>query len=313
MRVLFILDPLQKLDPEWDSSLRLLRIFADRGHPTWIADVPLLWGETKDVRAKTNRIIPKPQYTYQTLRPEIRSLKSFDLIMIRKEPPFNAAYLYMTYLLERLSGSVVLSNHPAGIRNTNEKLGTFHFAKWLPQTMVSSSPEVLAQFQKKIKKDLVIKPLDRKGGSGIFLFKKESGVHGQLQKATRQGQVPVLAQEFLTNKPVQGDKRIFILDGKIIAAFEKHCRQGEFRSNLSRGSTLHRTRITAREKKMVRDMRPYLKSQGLHLVGIDVMTEKLIEVNVTCPGGLAEADALYPESSLIGEWADFLERFVRQK
>lgn len=310
-KILFILDPLEKLDPELDSSLGLLREMAARGYETWTADVPDIYTEDTSVWGHVRLLTPRPGFRYQTIDSAQIKLDRFNLILIRKEPPFDAAYLSLTYMLELISHKVPVSNHPAGIRNTNEKMGILHFKKWLPRTLVSSSPPDILDFQKKLNRDLVVKPLELKGGRGIFRLKvgaSRNKSHQLLIKATSRGLRPVMAQEFLSSGKLPGDKRILVLDGKILTAYEKHFKKGEFRSNLSLGGTLHPAGVSMREEKMVREMRPYLQSQGLDFVGIDVMLAKLIEINVTCPAGVMEAQVLYPGRRLVQLWADSLEK-----
>lgn len=310
MRFLFILDPLEKLTLRWDTSLYLLRELARRGHACWTADAGDLWAEKRGVFAWVRRLSPNRESGYQTSSVAVRNLQSFDCILIRKDPPFDAAYLHMTYILERIAARVPVVNHPRGIRNTSEKIICLAFPKWIPETVVTSSPARILEFQKAIRDDMIVKPCDQKGGKGIVLLKHGgSGTKSAVLKATHRGRNVVIAQRFMKTAS-GGDKRILILDGKILAAFEKHPRKGEFRANLSLGGTFHSTKITLKEKLLVKEMRPYLLREGLRFVGIDVMEEKLIEVNVTSPAGLVETKILDPRSSAVSLWADSLERLA---
>ena len=311
MRFLFVMDPLDQLDLRWDTSLCLLRELTRRGHECWAVDAGELWAEKKGDFAWTRRLAPNRKSGYVTSAPAARNLQSFHCILIRKDPPFDTAYLHMTYLLERVADDrVPVVNHPRGIRNTNEKIIGLAFPKWIPETVVTSLPSRILEFQRQIKDDIILKPCDQKGGKGIVLLARgQAGAKSLVFRATNRGKKVVVAQRFLRTRS-RGDKRILILNGKILAAFEKHPRKGEFRSNLSRGGTFHPTKITAKEKQLVKEMKPYLLREGLQFVGIDVMAEKLIEVNVTSPAGLVETKILDPRSSAVSSWADFLEDLV---
>lgn len=317
MRFLCVMDPLEKLDPEWDNSLAVLEELARRGHETWAVDVPDLWEVKNSVWGACTRFRwKKPSKTGSfptpSQSPRNFQLNQFDLILIRKEPPFNEAYLHLTYLLEKTASEVPVINHPRGIRNTNEKLGILNFPHWIPETMVSASPERILDFQNKLGVPVIVKPLDQKGGRGVFLLPKErrAGLK-KLVRATLHGKKTLMAQRFIdAEKKVE--KRIILLNGKLLTLYEKKPRPREFRANLGLGGTFHPAEASTQEKKLIRDLRPYLLQEGLSFVGIDVLNDKLIEINVTCPAGVTEAKFLYPALGLLEAWASFLEDFQRQ-
>lgn len=317
-RFLFIMDPLDKLWVEWDTSLILAKELAQRGHEIWAADSSDLWTERDRVFVCTRQLeftkIAKAlpflkDRSHLRLRVQARRpLESFDRILIRKDPPFDLTYLALTHLLESAAKKVPVMNHPRGIRNTNEKLSILLFPNWIPETVVSQNPKMILAFQRRLAKDVVIKPLDQKAGEGVFLLKRGGKkALGLLEKATFRGEKFMMAQRFLEKE--RGDKRILILNGKPLAAFRK-CpgSRNEFRANLSLGGTFHPAIITRKEKQLISEMRPYLLKEGLYFVGIDVMEEKLLEINVTSPAGLVEAKLLYPRLKPVRRVADFLEQ-----
>lgn len=314
MRILFILDPLDKLHPRLDSSLSLLREFHSRGNECWGADVLDLGLSRGFMTAHASRIIPGPEYTYDYCPEPLKKAEEFDLIVVRKEPPVDSNYIYMTHLLERVPAKVVVSNDPKGIRNTNEKLGTLLFPEWIPASLVTSSLEDILHFQEQLDRDIVIKPLDQKGGYGIVRVKKSDPQTREIiRRATKDGKESVLVQRFLNAPGVLGDKRILVLDGNIIAAYEKRFAPDDFRANISLGASYHSTRISDKEKELVKALKPYLAEQGLHLVGLDVMMNYLLDLNVTCPAGLAEAEELDATERPVAAWADFLEQLVKSR
>jgi glutathione synthase len=309
MRILFVMDPLEHLDPPNDTSLFLLRELFQRGHETWVADSPDLWSDGRIIFADARNVLPKPNHAYECSASSLRSpLTAFDLVLIRKEPPFDANYLYLTYLLEQASDRVPMVNHPRGIRNANEKLAILHFPSWIPETLVTSSAEKILQFQRRLKDDLVLKPLDEKGGKGTVLTRyKDRTAKTIMERSTCRGKKVILAQRMLRGKGIHGEKRIVLLNGQILTAFEKRPPKGDFRANLSLGGTCHPAHLTPQEHKLVRQMRSYLLKEGLLFVGLDVLANRLIEVNVTCPAGLTDAKMLYPQLALAETWADSLE------
>ena len=314
MRILFVMDPIRKLYKTWDSSLALLQEMAARGHENWTADIPDIWAESRNVFAHATRLEVHPSRSKRPARliesgSVARPLTQFDLLLIRKNPPFDESYLGLTYLLERVADKVPMVNHPRGIRNTSEKVGTLLFPKWIPETIVTSSPEKILAFQHRINKDLVIKPIGQKGGHGVFLLKRsDRNRKGRMEKATQQGKKIVLAQRSLLQKSGRRrEKRILILDGKILAAYEKRPREREFRANLGLGGTFHTTQVSPAERKLVKAMAPYLLKEGLRFVGIDTLEDKLIDFNVTSPAGIVESKILYPSLEPAKAWADSLE------
>lgn len=312
MRFLFVLDPLEKLNLKWDTSLAVLRELTSRGHQCFAADAPDFWAEGKKVWVRAAEVVPKfvgNSYRYFLSASKVDPVTQFKSIFIRKDPPFDLSYLNLTYVLELAARQIPVINHPRGIRDTNEKLSVLEFPHWTPETLVASRPAQILEFQKKIKGDLVVKPLDQKGGEGVFLLKqKESKKQFKLDKATQKGKKPLIAQRFLCNTFSPGEKRILLLDGKFAGAYEKRPPPGDFRANLSlAGATFHSTTLTKLERKLALEVGTVLRRKGLYFAGLDVLNEKLIEINVTSPAGVAEIMSLQPKTRLVEKVADFLE------
>lgn len=312
-RFAFVMDPLEKLDLEWDTSLCLVRELGRRGHETVLFTPPSLSLVSNRVKGRGYIIRPLGGRRYSQGPPKEYDLARFSAVFIRKDPPFDTPYLALTYLLEPVAQETLVVNHPRGIRNANEKLFGLRFARWSPPSLVSSNIDEILAFQKTIHSDLVVKPLYEKGGKGVFLLprnpvKKKKGARPLLhllQKATRKETEPVVLQKFIPVPKGTGDKRILVWRGEILGAFERIPRAGEFRSNLSLGARFVRCPVTAGEKSLVRSFRSSFLKEGLLFVGIDVRGGKLIEVNVTSPAGLVELDLLY--GSATKKVADDLE------
>ncbi len=319
MRVLFVMDPLSKLDIRWDTSLCLLGELARRGHENYLTDASDLKMKGRQLLGRVSKIYPKKNGPYSLVsdfrvsRSAQENLKPFDLILIRKNPPVDRTYLRMTKLLSKIAEEVPIVNHPRGIQKTNEKLIVLKFPRWAPESLASKSAAAIFHFQKKLADDIILKPLDNKGGYGILWIKhRDPYAFAKIKKATSSGRKVLMAQRYIRSPSGrQTDKRLLILDGKFLAAFERRAARGEFRTNLGLGGTFYATWLSRRERELIRDLRPYLLNEGLRFVGIDVMNEKLIELNVTSPAGLIEAKILDPRSEPAQAWADSLEALVR--
>lgn len=306
-RFAFVMDPLAKLDLPWDTSLSLLRELCRRGHQTVWVDPSSVALEGDCVRASSQRVHPLDKNRYRQDLEKDLSLATFDVVLIRKDPPFDSGYLALTYLLEPLALRTAVINHPRGIRNANEKLFGLVWNQWSPPTLVSADARQILAFQKSLGEDLVIKPLYEKGGKGVFLLNRNApDREALLGRATSRQTQPVVAQQFIPVPKGSGDKRILLWKGEILGAFERIPTKGEFRSNLSLGGRFARTDIAERERKLVRALKPTLLKEGLFFVGIDVRSGFLIEVNVTSPAGLVELDRLYGRAT--EKLADSIEK-----
>lgn len=288
------MDPLEKLDLPWDTSLCLLRELDRRGHSNFLILPASLSLEAGRLRAAGQRLRPAGLHRYDLGPQKKVALRDFDLVLIRKDPPFDKNYLALTYLLEASREKITFVNHPRGIRNANEKVTALRFLRWCPPTLVSASPERLAAFHRRLRSDTVLKPLDEKGGTGVTRLKKnQRGLPTLLKKRTQGGRETLLLQKFIPVPEGKGDKRILLWKGKILGGFAKIPKPGEFRSNILLGARFEACPITDGEKALVKEMRSLLLKEGLYFVGIDVREEKLMEVNVTSPAGLVELDLLY--------------------
>lgn len=308
-RFAFVMDPLEKLDLEWDTSLCLLWELGRRGHETILFTLSSLSLVPGGVKGGGRLIQAGGDRQYSQGPEKEYDLEDFDAVLIRKDPPFDAGYLSLTYLLEVVAKETLVINHPRGIRNANEKLFSLQFPRWSPSTTVSADPKKILEFQKKIRSPLVVKPLYEKGGKGVFLLKQgQSRGRRLLEKTARKRTEMLVAQKFIPVPPGRGDKRILLWKGEILGAFERIPRREEFRTNLSLGGRFAGCQVTSREKNLIRSLRAPLLKEGLWWAGIDVREGWLLEVNVTSPAGLAELDLLYGGAT--EKMADGLERAV---
>ena len=292
MKLLFILDPLDKLKSYKDTSLAIMREAAARGHTLYVCeqhDVMLRFDVIKFV---VKRFTFSQDGSYQIDQPSEVLAKLFDAILMRKDPPFDNEYLYSTYLLElAASQGARVINNPTAVRSWNEKLSIAKFPQFAPQFLVTSNSDLIRDFLSD-HQDIIIKPLDGMGGSGIFrLTKTDPNIGVILETATQFGRQTIMAQRYLP-AILQGDKRIIIINGEplpyVLARIPK---AGETRGNLAAGGTGVAQPLTSRDLEIATTVGKTLKTEGLFLVGLDVIGEHLTEINVTSPTGMVEIAA----------------------
>ncbi len=218
--------------------------------------------------------------------------KSFDAILMRKDPPFDNEYLYSTYLLELAAnqGARVINN-PASIRSWNEKLSVAKFPQFAPEFVVTSDNDLIREFLE-IHQDIVVKPLDGMGGSRVFrLSQADPNINVILETITKFGHETIMAQRYLPEIK-QGDKRIIVINGEPLPyALARIPKEGETRGNLAAGGTGVAQALTARDLEIATTIGKTLKQEGLFLVGLDVIGDYLTEINVTSPTGMVEIAA----------------------
>jgi glutathione synthase len=222
-----------------------------------------------------------------------KPLSWFDVIFMRKDPPFDMNFFFATHLLSLVDErKCLVVNHPLGLREANEKLYALNFLGLVPETLVSSDTAKLKKFMEEQDGEMIIKPLDGCGGSGVFyLHRKDRNINAMLEAATVNGQKMIMAQRYIPEVR-KGDKRIMALDGEPLGALLRIPREDENRSNLHVGGKAVKTALTARDREICRVMAPSLKRLGLYFVGLDVIGGYLTEVNVTSPTGVQEINAL---------------------
>jgi len=297
LRWLFVIDPVEKLKLQSDTSFAMIEAALVRGHEVALCTVTgLSWrtdsGSVADCRW-VEHFEPETLTVTQS-HVESQSLSSFDRIMMRKDPPFDIEYVYATYLLEVAeSENTRVINGPQGLRDCNEKLYSLLYPDLLPETLVSRDPKVLANFVRELGGAVVVKPLDLMGGRGIILVQPEDDdLLEKLERSSQQGTQRLMAQRFL-EEAREGDKRIILVDGEAMMAFVRKPAPGDFRGNLTQGATAHTAEIDARDEEIIAAIAPDLMARGQRFVGIDIIGRYLTEVNVTSPMGLRELDELY--------------------
>jgi glutathione synthase len=308
MRLLYIMDPVESMIPEQDTTFALIGAGQRRGHENFHAELSQIYVTRGEVRTRARRVRINTTAPFSALEdaPVEFALDEFDAVLIRKDPPFDAQYLYVTLMLEHARGKTLLINDPRGLRDANEKIYALQFPAFVPKTMVTANREQLLTFAADVGGKAVIKPLDGAGGFGVLaLSTADQNARAIVDILTHEGRRLAMIQEYLPAVR-QGDKRILLLDGEPLGAILRVPRADDMRSNIHVGGSVEPTELTPNEQAMVQAMAPRLKADGLLFVGLDVIGERLTEVNVTSPTGIQQLGRFtksHPEDKVI-EWIE---------
>ncbi len=289
MRFVYLMDPMEGVLPDKDTTFAFQRAAQARGHESLHCLLSDLFVKNGDVHARVRplKVSDTPPHAVFGSSQEVR-LADVEAVFIRKDPPFDTPYLYATLMLERVRGRTVIMNDPRGLRDANEKLYALHFAKHMPRTIVTSSEEQIFAFVREVGGRGVIKPLDLAGGSGVMMLSPDDkNARAIIQVVTDEGRRLAMVQEFLPDV-VNGDKRVIVLDGEVLGAINRVPRKDDFRSNIHVGGSVEKYTLSPQELAMIADVTPRLKQDGLIFVGLDVIGGKLTEVNVTSPTGIQQ-------------------------
>ncbi len=293
MRIALILDTLASLKPYKDTSLAIMREAASRGHELFVSMQGDLFLKHDQVRLNALSFqFTERHHWYALGEYSEHSPQDFDVVLMRKDPPFDNEFLYSTYLLDlaEQQGARVL-NHPASVRDWNEKLAVANFPQFAPEFLVSRDNALIREFFR-AHGDIVVKPLDGMGGSSIFrLTQQDPNVSVILETITDFGKRTIMAQRYLP-EITAGDKRIIVIDGEPLPySLARIPMAGETRGNLAAGGTGVAQPLTTRDLEIATTVGKVLKKKGLFLVGLDVIGNHLTEINVTSPTGMVEIAA----------------------
>ncbi len=308
MRIVFIMDPVSSVIWDEDTTFDIMVHAQEAGHSVYHALLPDVYWSAGEVGARVRpaqmqRRAESPVHLGEW---EHLALAEVDAVWIRKDPPFDASYLWLTQLLEHLRDRTLVLNDPRGLREANEKLYACFFAAHMPETLVSSQRDRIRAFMQQVGGQAVIKPIDGHGGAGVFVLREgDANINPILEQATGHGRHCAMVQRYLPEVK-EGDKRILLLDGEPLGAILRVPNQGEARSNIHVGGQVKATTLSPAEKKLVADVGPRLRRDGLYFVGLDVIGEKLTEVNVTSPTGIQQMSRLNHEalSARVIEWME---------
>ncbi len=294
------MDRLDQTNKKKDTSLALMAEARRRFSQVAYACADTVSLYRGDIIADVDWVIPSVDVNieHKILSSEpMQNLADFDVVLLRKDPPFDLKYLYLTQLLEMLTfKNVKVINDPAAVRSANEKLFALHFPQWCPETVVTSSVKEISRFRQ-FAGNIILKPLDAMGGYGVLkVLQADQNLNVMVELLSNGGIVPIMAQKFIP-EVTQGDKRILMIHGKAYPhGLLRVPAEGEFRGNLAAGGRGVGSELTRREQEMCEDIGPTLLKKGLCFVGLDVIGGFLTEINVTSPTCARELDTLYATS-----------------
>lgn len=308
LKIGFIMDPPEMISFLEDTSFSIMKEACRRAHEVFYIDSRHLYARKNVLFAKAAR---GDANDWDGFREEAYfpclEMASLDRVFLRKDPPFNAHYLSLTYLLELLGGKVPVINDPAGVRNANEKLFSLRFPDLIPETFVASEAQSVLNFLEEVK-EAVLKPLWGRGGEGIVkVGMKDRDKEAVVAKAVAQNGT-VVVQRFLPEVLETGDKRILLLNGGPLGAYRRLPPRGDFRVNLYRDGRYEPAGLDARDEELIRAIAGALTEEGLYFAGLDVIGGLITEINVTSPGGVPEIDH-FAGKKLEAPIVDFLESF----
>lgn len=297
-----IMDPIQSISFKKDSTLAILLAAQDQGFELFYMEQQDLFLENGAPRAQLRplQVFNNADKWFELGESKVVALEEMDVLLMRKDPPFDGEFIYSTYILEAAEqrGSLVINN-PQSLRDCNEKVFATQFPQCTPPLLVSRDQERLKAFLDK-HKDVVYKPLDGMGGTSIFrVTEGDQNLNVILETLTQYGRQTIMAQKYLP-EITQGDKRILVVDGEVIPYCLARLPSGnDFRGNLAAGGRGVVQPVSERDMWIAQQVAPTLKERGLVFVGLDVIGDYLTEINVTSPTCIREIDAA--ENTQIGE------------
>jgi len=307
-RLLYVMDPLARVLVDKDTTFAFMLEGQARGHEQWVCGVEDLSVERSVPRARTRRAEVRRADVHYTLS-EVKDapLAAWDVVFMRKDPPFDLAYYFATHVLGLVdAGQTLVVNDPRGLREANEKLYALHFPSLIPESVVTGDHAQLKAFMESLGGEMIVKPLDGCGGAGVFhVHRGDRNINAILEASTMNGVRLVMAQRYLPAAR-EGDKRIIVVDGEPLGAILRVPREDETRGNIHVGGRVERAALDARDREICRTMKPRLDADGLYFVGLDVIGGFVTEVNVTSPTGVQEIDRL-DGTNLSARVFDFVE------
>ena len=276
---------LKKVNIKTDTTILLASEAQKRGYKIYYFEPKNLSFLNGKVLAfcKHIKINENKKKFYSLLRTVNFNLERSKVILIRNDPPFDNRYLYTTFLLNHISKKVKIINHPFAVRNISEKLFSINLMRYMPPTLISENLSEIKSFFKK-HKTVVVKPINGFSGNNVILFKSFNA--GKIKKLLKSHN-HLFFQKFLPGV-FKGDKRVFIIKGKIVGAISRVPKKGSILSNMSKGAKAKLTKLTRKEVNVSKVIGKLLVKNNIYFAGVDFVQEKLIgDINVTSPTGLA--------------------------
>lgn len=290
LRVAIQMDPIESVDINGDTSFALAETAQARGASIFVYGPEHLSYKEGRVVARARPVTVQRVEGMPAIIGEEREIDlaaDIDVVLMRQDPPFDMSYITAAHLLELLAGQTLVLNDPAYVRSSPEKLFPMHFPELMPPTLISRDPVAIADFRT-VHKDIILKPLYGNGGAGVFRVKPDdSNYYSLLEMFMERSREPIVAQAFLPDVKY-GDRRVILIDGEAVGAINRVPKEGETRSNMHVGGVAMPVELNDADIHISKTIGPELRRRGQVLVGIDVIGDRLTEVNVTSPTGVQE-------------------------
>jgi glutathione synthase len=290
LKVAVQMDPIASINPLGDSTFAMMLEAQARGHELayYTPDTLALRENLVSASVAPIKLFDKPKGEHFWLGDFARAdLSSYDVVLMRQDPPFDMNYITLTHILERIHPKTYVVNSPASVRNAPEKILVTEFPELMPPTLVTRDRTLIQAFRKE-HGNIIVKPLYGNGGAGVFFIQEgDHNLVSLLELFERNYPEPFMIQRYLPEVR-KGDKRIIIIDGEPIMGLNRVPSEGEARSNMHVGGRPELSPLTKREKEICAVIGPKLKELDMIFVGIDVIGGYLTEINVTSPTGIRE-------------------------
>jgi glutathione synthase len=312
MKLGIVMDPIQAIHPQKDSSLAMLLEAQRREWSLFYIEMDDLFLNDGVSYCRTHplQVVDGLKQWYTLGDQQVIALSELDVILMRKDPPFDREYLYATHLLElaEQKGTLVV-NRPQSLRDFNEKLATAWFPALAPPSLVTRNASQIRQFLEH-HQDIILKPLDAMGGASIFRLRAGDPNTGVIiETLTHNGEHYTMVQRFIPEIS-RGDKRILLIDGEPVPyALARIPAKGENRGNLAVGARGEGVPLSERDYEIAATVAPLLRDKGLLFVGLDVIGDYLTEINITSPTCIRELDKQF-ELNIAGQLMDVIEEKV---
>jgi glutathione synthase len=291
LKLLFIADPLETFKAYKDSSLAMMNAAQSAGHQVFHANADSLCFINNDIYADVKYITIDKSHEkwFEVVLQKSSSLRDFDAVVMRQDPPFNVEYLANTWLLSQAEKmGVKVFNSTLSLREHSEKISILEFPEFIAPTLVSRSLQQIRDFHS-AHQDIVIKPLDGMGGMGVFRVGPDGLNIGSIVETLGEyGKRSLMAQKYLPEIK-EGDKRLLLINGEPVPfVLARIPQDGDIRGNLAAGGKGVARPLSSNDQKIADKLGPILKNRGLFLVGLDIIGNNLTEINVTSPTGFVE-------------------------
>jgi glutathione synthase len=309
LKIGVVMDPIEKIHIDQDTTFVMMFEAQSRGHEVYYMELDDLSIRGAAPEGRFRRVsVARAHPHYRFEKEGAGPLSALDVILMRKDPPFDMKFFFATHLLSLVDPrQCVVINDPRGLREATEKLYALNFPEVIPPSIVSGNIALLKQFMEDQGGEMIVKPLEGAGGRGVlYCNRKDRNLAAILELMTNEGRFPVMAQRYLPEIR-RGDKRVLVLDGEPIGALLRIPQENENRANLHVGGSSSRADITPRDREICRALAASFKKLGLYFVGLDVIGGFLTEVNVTSPTCVQEIDA-FEGVKLESRIVDFIEK-----